>query len=117
MDEAFAVSESMVPAATPEATLTVIVKLADTPDARLAIEQEMVPVAPTAGFMQVHPAAKVRELNVRFGGAAGRVSLSTTLFAVPGPLLMTVTVYEKVDGDATEYAEGVFVTAKFAESA
>ena len=91
VEEAFAVSEMDVPAVIPDATLTVIVKLAEAPEARLAIEQEIVPVPPDAGVMQLHPATLEMELNVKFAGLEGSVSLSTTLLAAAGPLFITVT--------------------------
>ena len=58
-------------------------------DARLAVEQSTVPLAPTAGVVQDQPAGGVSDANAVFAGIA---VLSDTFAALLGPALATVTV-------------------------
>jgi hypothetical protein len=46
---------TMVPGMTLALTLTISVKVADSPGARVAFETETVPVAPVAGFVLTQP--------------------------------------------------------------
>jgi hypothetical protein len=71
------------------ATVTATVKTAVTPEGMLAIEHDTVPVAPTAGVVQLQPPGAVSELKVMTGG---KTSLSVTLGAASGPLLVMTIV-------------------------
>jgi hypothetical protein len=73
------------------ATATVNEKVAEAALVRVAIEQDNVPAAPAAGFVQVNagPVVCVLETNVVFGGS---VSFIVTLVASDGPLLLTTIV-------------------------
>jgi hypothetical protein len=59
------------------------------PTARLAIEQETVPPAPTAGVVHDHPPGDESETNVV---PADNVSERLTVAALLGPALFTVMV-------------------------
>jgi hypothetical protein len=71
------------------ATRTVSVKVAVDATAREALVQETLPVAPTAGVVQVNPAGDASETNVVF---AGSVSARVTFTAAFGPLFVTAIV-------------------------
>ena len=66
-----------------------MVKVAVVPFVSAAIEQEIVPGAPTDGFVQMNagPVGCDSETNVVFGG---KVSDIVTVVASDGPLLVTV---------------------------
>jgi hypothetical protein len=83
------VSPMVVPAGVALPTTTASVKLDETEMSFTARIQEMLPVPPTAGVVQVHGAVDEREENVVLVGIA---SLNTTLTADCGPLLPTVWV-------------------------
>jgi hypothetical protein len=74
-------------AVTVDATFTAITMFADDPEARLEMVQLILPVAPTAGVVHVHPAGVEIEANVVLAGTA---SVKLTFEAAPGPLLVTV---------------------------
>jgi hypothetical protein len=81
--EEFAVIEAAVIVA---ATFTTTSMFAEEPEAMLAETQLIVPVAPTAGVVQVHPAGGEIDAKVVLVGTA---SVKVKLEAVPGPLLET----------------------------
>ncbi len=83
-----AVLLSTVPLATPAPTWTVTVKTA-LPTAKVAAEQETVPLAPTAGVVQLHPAGAETDWKVVPAGSGSSI---TALEASSGPLLLTVMV-------------------------
>jgi len=87
-EEIVAVFESTVTAATLGSIATVSVKTA-LPTPRLAIEQETVPPAPTAGVVQDQPPGDDNDTKVV---PAGNVSESETEVALLGPALFTVIV-------------------------
>ena len=72
-------------------TLTTIVKTAVSPLATVAFEKTMLPVAPTAGAAVPQPAPVVTaaDTNVVLAGTA---SVTVTVEADAGPLLMKFTV-------------------------
>src|SRR5688572_5761013 len=67
------------------AIVTVNVNVALAPLARFAAAHEMVPLAPTAGVVQVKPAGASSELK---RSEAGSTSLSVTPAAAAGPALL-----------------------------
>jgi hypothetical protein len=69
------------------ARFTTIKILADDPEARLDAVQLMLPVAPTVGVVQAHPAGIEIDAKVVFVGTA---SVKLRFEAVAGPLLVTV---------------------------
>lgn len=85
-DEALAVLVIVVPAAVPGLTRTTRVIAAGVPVERLPVVHETLPVPPTAGDVQVQPLGAVTERNVVLVGTA---SVSVTLAALLGPLLVT----------------------------
>ena len=70
-------------------TFTTTMMSAEAPDARLGSLQVTVPVAPTAGVVQVHPAGAMTDWNVEFVGVA---SVNATPEDAAGPLFVTVCV-------------------------
>ncbi len=85
--ETFAVLEIDAPFAALVFTLTTSVNVPDAFAARLAFEQEIVPVAPTAGVVQLKPAGLASETKVVFVGTA---SVNVTLVALLGPVFVTM---------------------------
>jgi hypothetical protein len=84
----FAVME--VPIATVEGTFNTTTMSAAVPEAKLAESlQVIVPVPPTAGVVQVHPAGASTDWNVVL---AGVTSVKVTPVAAAGPLFVTVCV-------------------------
>ena len=81
----------IVPSCVPDLTPTTIVKVADSPEARLDLVHVMVPVAIpfVGGLVQLQPAAPEFETNFVLVGTA---SLRLTLVALDGPLLVTITL-------------------------
>jgi hypothetical protein len=77
-------------AGTGHATATVTEMIAFSPLAIVPLVQLMVPDAPAAGAVQVHPAGRLAAVRVV---DAGRLCVITALAAEPGPLLVAVTVY------------------------
>jgi hypothetical protein len=77
-------------AVTVEGTFNTTTMFADAPDATLGSVQVMVPVAPAAGVVQVHPAGGEIDWNVVFVGVA---SVNVAPVAAAGPLFVTVCVY------------------------
>ena len=77
----------IVVAAIEEATFTTTIMLADAPEAKLASVQVTVPVAPTAGVVQVQPAGAEIEANVVF---VGTTSVKVAFVELAGPLFVTV---------------------------
>ena len=67
-------------------TLTPIMNVAVTPDAIDGVEQLTGPFAPTAGVVQLNPAAGVIDANRVFGGSA---SVKPAFTAAFGPLFVT----------------------------
>src|SRR5271169_65804 len=74
---------------TEAATFTVTMMSADTPKARFGSVQFTLPVAPTAGVVQVQPTGAETEAKVVLAGVA---SVKLTAVAAPGPLFVTVCV-------------------------
>src|SRR5262249_47958874 len=81
-----AVSAIIVPFGVPAVTFTTNVKLATAFGAKVAIVQVRLPVPPTGGSVQAHPAGVTAETKVVFVGTA---SVKLTVAALPGPLLVT----------------------------
>ena len=80
---------AMVPlAAAPTRTTTV--NVATPPEGNELMPQPTLPVPPTAGFVEVQPAAGVTDSNVVFAGTA---NVSWAFEAACGPALRTVIVY------------------------
>jgi hypothetical protein len=80
----------IVPIATVEGTFSTTTMSAEVPAARFAVSLHVtVPVAPTAGVVQVHPAGASTDWNVVFTGVA---SVNATPVAAAGPLFVTVCV-------------------------
>ena len=80
----------IVPMATVEGTFNTTTMSAELEAARFAVSLHVtVPVAPTAGVVQVHPAGASTDWNVVFTGVA---SVNTTPAAAAGPLFVTVWV-------------------------
>ena len=79
---------SSVPAATDELTLTTRVK-AELVVAKEGLLQLIAPPAPTAGVVQLHPAAALSEAKVV---PAGKVSIHVAEPAASGPALVIVIV-------------------------
>jgi hypothetical protein len=80
----------IVPIATVEGTFKTTTMSAEVPAARFAVSlQVTVPVAPTAGAVQVHPEGANTDWNVVFTGVA---SVNPTPAAAAGPLFVTVCV-------------------------
>jgi hypothetical protein len=102
-----------VPAAVPAFTFNATVNVPE-PAAKLGLVQVMVPVLPTAGVVQDHPAAGVIEANVVF---AGVVSVSATAVAVLGPALATTCVYVMLLPACTGTGLSVLVIERSAELA
>jgi len=81
----------IVPIATVEGTFTTTTISAEDPELRLEPSvQFTVPVAPTAGVVQVQPAGASTDWKVVFVGVA---SLKAAPVAAAGPLFVTVCVY------------------------
>ena len=89
VDDVTEAVSATVPAGILEATFTPIMISADAPDARVAIVQLTLPVAPTAGVVQVQPAGVDTEAKVVLPGIA---SVKLTEEAEAGPLFVTVCV-------------------------
>ena len=87
-EAAVAVLVRTVPPAIVGATWTIRMKTA-LPGAKEAFEHEIVPPAPTAGVVQLHPAGEASEPNVV---PAGSVSASVVVAALLGPAFATVSV-------------------------
>jgi sirohydrochlorin ferrochelatase len=80
----------IVPIATVEGTFNTTTISAEVDAARLEPSvQLIVPVAPTAGVVQVHPAGASTDWNVVFAGVA---SVKAAPAAAAGPLFVTVCV-------------------------
>jgi hypothetical protein len=108
-----AVSLIAVPAAVPALTLTTTVKL-PLPGATDGFVHVIVPVPPTAGVTQLHPAAAVMDWNVVFGGVT---SVKLALVAVLGPAFVTTCVYVILLPACTGTGLAEFVTDKSADPA
>ena len=78
-----------VPFATPVLTFTIMVNVPDVDPAMLVSVQETVPVPPTPGERQLHPAGALSETNVVFAGTA---VTSVALSAALGPMFVTTCV-------------------------
>jgi hypothetical protein len=87
--ETAAVALNTVPLAVPAFTSTPMLKLAEAPETTLASVQTTVPVPPTAGVVQFHPAGTLMLWKVVLAGT-GRVKVAPT--AVLGPLFLTPTL-------------------------
>ena len=85
-DVTSAVSEMTTPEEVPAFTFTTTMIVAGAPTARVATEQDTVPVPPTEGALQVQPAGALTETNVVLDGT---VSLSWVGPATDGPWLVT----------------------------
>jgi hypothetical protein len=79
---------------------------------RLAMEQVIVPAAPTAGVVQDHPAAAESETNVV---DAGSVSDQLTVFATLVPLFVTSMLYAMFVPAITGSGASLFVIARSAD--
>src|SRR4029453_7396092 len=86
-DATVAVFVMTVPLTTPAFTLPTSVTVATADAATLGFMQLTVPVLPTTGVVQVHPAAAASETNVVL---AGMTSVSVAEVAASGPSLRTV---------------------------
>ena len=84
-----AVLVSVLPSGVLALTCATIVKLAVAPLAVGPVVQFTVPAEPTAGVVQVQPAGVMIDWNVVTGGSG---SVTVTLAAVEGPLLLTTSV-------------------------
>ncbi len=73
----------------PELTCTTNVKVGDAAAAKLALVLVTVPVPPTGGVVDVHPAGAVNETKVVL---AGTVSVTATFCASLGPPLVNIKV-------------------------
>lgn len=80
----------IVAAVTVAGTFTTMMMSAEDAVATDGLVQVIVPVAPTAGVVQVHPGADVMDWNVVFVGVA---SVKVAPDAVAGPLFVIVWVY------------------------
>src|SRR5262252_5296368 len=76
-----------VPSGVAALTFTVTMMLTAVPEATLGLLQFTLPVAPTAGVVQVHPAGAETAWNVVLAGVA---CWKVTAVAVAGPLLATL---------------------------
>lgn len=76
-------------AVTVDARLTTTMMSADVPEAMLGFVQVTLPVAPTAGVVQVQPTGAETEAKVVLGGVA---SMNWALVAAAGPLFVTFCV-------------------------
>ena len=85
-DDTAALPRRALPLPAHQSTLTTIVKLAVPLAARVATVHVTGPIAPTAGFVQLHPAGAAIETNVALAGIA---VASCTFDAAPGPLSVT----------------------------
>lgn len=83
-----AVSLIAVPCGVPAVTFTTTVNV-PAPGATLGFVQLMVPVPPTTGVEQAHPAGNETDWKVVFGGVT---SVKLALVAVLGPLFVTTWV-------------------------
>src|SRR5271169_5929032 len=81
----------IVGATTVDGTFTTTTMSAVAPTASVGSVQVTFPVLPTAGVVQVQPAGASTDRNVVLGGVA---SVKLTPAAEPGPLFVTVCVYE-----------------------
>ena len=81
-----AVFDSTLPPATAASTATTRVN-AELPTAKLACVQSTVPLAPTAGVVQLQPAGDVKDTKLV---PTGRASLHAADVAAFGPLLVAV---------------------------
>ena len=77
----------MVVAAIEDATFTTTIILAEAPEARLASVQVTVPVAPTAGVVQIQPAGAEMDAKVVL---VGTTSVKVAFVELAGPLFVTV---------------------------
>ena len=102
------VFEITVPGAVPIFTLTTSGKLAVAPEATDGFVHVTVPVAPTAGVTQTHPAGGTKETKVVF---AGMLSVNLAPVAAAGPLLVAVCVYVMLLPSVTGLGEAELVTA------
>jgi hypothetical protein len=105
------VSEITVPLDVPAFTFTTRVKVPDVEPGMFELLHTTLPVPPTPGTTQLHPAGDVKETNVVFAGTlATRVALSAAL----GPLLVTTCGYVILLPAATGFGDPAFVTLKSA---
>jgi hypothetical protein len=111
VDDTVAVEVSVVPVIVAALTVNPLVNVAVAPDARLAIVQVIVPVAPTAGVVHDHPTAG--EI-VWYSAPDGTSQDAETFAAVATPLFFTTTASEYADPGATGSAESSSVTARSA---
>ena len=79
------VSMMMVPAANPVLVFTTTENVPTAPAATLGLVQLIVPVAPTAGVVHVHPVGGVMDWNVVL---VGTVSVKVAVVQALGPLLV-----------------------------
>jgi len=102
-----------VPVTTLALTLTTSVNI-ELPTANDGLVQLTVPVPPTAGAVQVHPAGVASETNVV---PAGRVSARVADTATLGPAFVAVIVYVRLLPAVTGLGLPVFVTERSADGA
>src|SRR5437773_602853 len=101
-----AVFEIVVPSAVSGLTWTTSVNAAVAPLASDGVVHVTVPVEPTGGVVQDHPAGVGIDWNVV---CEGNGSFMVTLVATFGPALLTVIVYVSVAPGATGSGESVLV--------
>jgi hypothetical protein len=77
------------PLGVPASTLTAMIKVAGVPTARLEFVQMMLPTPPTGGVVQFQPPGDGMDWKVVL---TGMLSVSVTLVAMLGPLLLTTIV-------------------------
>ena len=85
-EDTLSTSTICVPLVVPDTTVTTTVKGETLETATSGLVHEIVPVPPTAGVVQVQPAAEVIDWKVVFAGMA---SVKTAFTASRGPLLVT----------------------------
>ena len=71
------------------------------------------PIPPTAGVIDVHPAGALKLTNVVLPGTS---SVSVTLDAASGPMLRTLIVYVMFSPGSTAAGDAVFVTSRSASA-
>src|SRR5439155_453008 len=108
-----AVLVSVLPSGVLALTCATIVKLTVAPLAVGPVVQFTVPAEPTAGVVQVQPAGVMIDWNVVPGGSG---SVTVTLAAVEGPLLLTTSVYVRFSPGRAGSGASVLVIERSAEA-
>ena len=116
-DAILAVPSRTVPAGAAAGTFMTMGNVAVPAAARVAAVQVIVPVAPTAGVEQTHPAGGTSETNVAFTVPAALLdvaSVNTAEAAAAGPWFVTTAVIVKFVPAVTVGADAVFLTERSA---